>query len=296
MFEYEIQSLFDIILMVIQMDGILFVNKPQGMTSHDVVFKLRKILQTKKIGHTGTLDPDATGVLMILIGKSTKILPFIKNSTKEYVAELSFGYSSNTGDIWGNLEEHPITYPTLTELDEVLKSFVGKQKQIPPMVSAIKVNGKKLYEYERAGIEVEVKPRDVEIFELELLSYDKVIEFRALCSSGTYIRSLCVDIANKLNQKGVLSNLVRTKIDQYVLKDCFTLEQIQNGDFKLFTNHEVLSTYKYFEFDDITDVLVGKRVELDCNEEIVMITHKNEVVAAYEHVENGIYKSKRGLW
>jgi len=278
------------------MDGILFVNKPQGMTSHDVVFKLRKILQTKKIGHTGTLDPDATGVLMILIGKSTKILPFIKNSTKEYVAELSFGYSSNTGDIWGNLEEHPFTYPTLAEVEEVLKSFMGKQKQIPPMVSAIKVNGKKLYEYERAGIEVEVKPRDVEIFELELLSYDKIVEFRTLCSSGTYIRSLCVDIADKLNQKGVLSNLVRTKIDQYLLEDCFTLEQIQNGDFKLFTNYEVLNTYKYIEIDDITDVLVGKKIELDCNEEIVMITNKNEVVAAYEQVENGIYKSKRGLW
>ena len=279
------------------MNGILLVNKPKGMTSHDVVNKLRRILHMKKIGHTGTLDPNAEGVLMVLLGNSCKILPFIKNDIKEYVAKMTFGYTSDTLDIWGNLEEFEVeSYPTVDEVKEVMTTFMGKQLQIPPMVSAIKVNGKKLYEYAREGIEIERKAREIEIFELDLLSYDKDIELRCLCSSGTYIRSLCVDIAEKLGQKGILSSLVRTRIDQFTLDQTYTLEQIENCEYSLLTNYEVLNKYPYIAYDKIDDVKNGKRIQLPCRDDMVMIVSGEEVIAAYQHVNNGIYEAKRGLW
>ena len=279
------------------MNGVLLVNKPKGMTSHDVVNKLRRILHMKKIGHTGTLDPNAEGVLMVLLGNSCKILPFIKNDIKEYVAKMTFGYTSDTLDIWGNLEEFVVeSYPTVDEVKEVMTTFMGKQLQIPPMVSAIKVNGKKLYEYAREGIEIERKAREIEIFELDLLSYDKDIELRCLCSSGTYIRSLCVDIAEKLGQKGILSSLVRTRIDQFTLDQTYTLEQIENGEYSLLTNYEVLNKYPYIAYDKIEDVKNGKRIQLPCRDDMVMIVSGEEVIAAYQHVNNGIYEAKRGLW
>ena len=251
----------------------------------------------KKIGHTGTLDPNAEGVLMVLLGNSCKILPFIKNDIKEYVAKMTFGYISDTLDIWGNLEEFEVeSYPTVDEVKEVMTTFMGKQLQIPPMVSAIKVNGKKLYEYAREGIEIERKAREIEIFELDLLSYDKDIELRCLCSSGTYIRSLCVDIAEKLGQKGILSSLVRTRIDQFTLDQTYTLEQIENGEYSLLTNYEVLNKYPYIAYDKIEDVKNGKRIQLPCRDDMVMIVSGEEVIAAYQHVNNGIYEAKRGLW
>ena len=279
------------------MDGILLVNKPKGMTSHDVVNRLRRILHMKKIGHTGTLDPNAEGVLMVLLGTSTKILPFIKNDIKEYVATLTFGYTSDTLDIWGNLEEYPVeNYPSLEEVQTVLQQFVGKQLQVPPMVSAIKVNGKKLYEYARQGIEIERKAREIEIFENELLHYDKDISFRCLCSSGTYIRSLCVDMAEQLQQKGILCQLTRTRIDNFTLEDTFTLEQIEQGNYRLLTNYEVLSKYRYVTYDKIEDIKNGKRIKLNCDDEMVMIVDGTTIVAAYQAIGNGIYESKRGLW
>ena len=279
------------------MNGILLVNKPKGMTSHDVVNKLRRILHMKKIGHTGTLDPNAEGVLMVLLGNSCKILPFIKNDIKEYVAKMTFGYTSDTLDIWGNLEEFEVeSYPTVDEVKDVMTTFMGKQLQIPPMVSAIKVNGKKLYEYAREGIEIERKAREIEIFELDLLSYDKDIELRCLCSSGTYIRSLCVDIAEKLGQKGILSSLVRTRIDQFTLDHTYTLEQIENGEYSLLTNYQVLNKYPYIAYDKIDDVKNGKRIQLPCRDDMVMIVSGEEVIAAYQHVNNGLYEAKRGLW
>ena len=279
------------------MNGILLVNKPKGMTSHDVVNKLRRILHMKKIGHTGTLDPNAEGVLMVLLGNSCKILPFIKNDIKEYVAKMTFGYTSDTLDIWGNLEEFEVeSYPTIDEVKEVMTTFMGKQLQIPPMVSAIKVNGKKLYEYAREGIEIERKAREIEIFELDLLSYDKDIELRCLCSSGTYIRSLCVDIAEQLGQKGILSSLVRTRIDQFTLDQTYTLEQIEKGEYSLLTNYEVLNKYPYIAYDKIDDIKNGKRIQLPCRDDMVMIVSGEEVIAAYQHVNNGIYEAKRGLW
>ncbi|MDD6467045.1 MAG: tRNA pseudouridine(55) synthase TruB [Erysipelotrichaceae bacterium] len=278
------------------MNGVLLVNKPKGMTSHDVVNRLRRILNMKKIGHTGTLDPNAEGVLMVLLGNSTKILPFIKNHTKEYVASLTFGYESNTLDIWGNLTEYPVKYPGLEQVQQALQSFVGKQQQIPPMVSAIKVNGKKLYEYAREGKEIEREPRDIEIMEMELLNYDQTITFRCACSSGTYIRSLCVDLADRLGQKGILSSLTRTKIDSFALKDTYSLEDIEQGNFRLLSNYQVLNQYPYIEYHDINDIKNGKQIYLNCDEEIVMIVENQTIIAAYAKEKDGIYVSRRGLW
>lgn len=196
------------------MDGIIVVNKPSGCTSHDIVSKIRKSLKLKKVGHTGTLDPLATGVLPILLGNATKLSKYLINHDKEYVATIKLGVKTETGDIEGSIiDEQKVPLFTEEQIIEALNSFVGKQKQMPPMYSAIKVNGKKLYEYARNGEKIEVTPRDIEIYNISFLQYiDNKIKFKVSCSKGTYIRSLCEDIAQKLNTVGTMENLERTQV------------------------------------------------------------------------------------
>lgn len=187
------------------MDGILIVNKPEDFTSHDVVNIVRKILSVKKVGHTGTLDPKATGVLPILIGKATKLSKYLIEHDKEYIATIKLGEKTNTADLEGQVIKKDLNLKDiLRELNEekvrkVLNSFVGKQKQIPPIYSSIKINGKKAYEYARNGQKVKLEPRDIEIYEIELINLkEDEIKFKVACSKGTYIRALCEDIAEKL--------------------------------------------------------------------------------------------------
>lgn len=196
------------------MDGIIVVNKPSGCTSHDIVSKIRKSLKLKKVGHTGTLDPLATGVLPILLGNATKLSKYLINHDKEYVATIKLGVKTETGDIEGSIiDEQKVPLFTEEQIIEVLNSFVGKQKQMPPMYSAIKVNGKKLYEYARNGEKIEVTTRNIEIYNISFLQYiDNKIKFKVSCSKGTYIRSLCEDIAQKLNTVGTMENLERTQV------------------------------------------------------------------------------------
>ncbi len=196
------------------MDGIIVVNKPSGCTSHDIVSKIRKSLKLKKVGHTGTLDPLATGVLPILLGNATKLSKYLINHDKEYVATIKLGVKTDTGDIEGSIiDEQKVPLFTEEQIIEALNSFVGKQKQMPPMYSAIKVNGKKLYEYARNGEKIEVATRDIEIYNISFLQYiDNKIKFKVSCSKGTYIRSLCEDIAQKLNTVGTMENLERTQV------------------------------------------------------------------------------------
>ena len=196
------------------MDGIIVVNKPSGCTSHDIVSKIRKSLKLKKVGHTGTLDPLATGVLPILLGNATKLSKYLINHDKEYVATIKLGVKTDTGDIEGSIiDEQKVPLFTEEQIIEALNSFVGKQKQMPPMYSAIKVNGKKLYEYARNGDKIEVATRDIEIYNISFLQYiDNKIKFKVSCSKGTYIRSLCEDIAQKLNTVGTMENLERTQV------------------------------------------------------------------------------------
>lgn len=210
------------------MDGILVIDKPEGYTSHDVVAKARKILQTKKIGHTGTLDPLATGVLVLCIGSCTKLSNYLMSDKKVYEVEMQLGIRTDTADITGNLIEK-IEPKEIEEetVKDVLKSFLGKQKQIPPMYSAIKKEGKKLYELARQGMEVEREAREIEIFDiLNIVVKQDKIQYWVECSKGTYIRVLCEDIAQRLGTIGTMLNLRRVKAGKLDLSQAILLNEI----------------------------------------------------------------------
>ncbi|QGQ46814.1 tRNA pseudouridine(55) synthase TruB [Metabacillus sediminilitoris] len=219
------------------MEGVLLLNKPAGMTSHDCVAKMRKLAKTKKVGHTGTLDPDVTGVLPICLGRATKIVEYLTASSKTYEAEITIGYSTTTEDSSGEEISRKSVNPAITkaEIQEVLHSMIGEIEQIPPMYSAVKVRGKKLYEYARAGIEVERPSRIITISELILLS-DIInknnltkFRFRVTCSKGTYVRTLAVMIGERLGYPAHMSHLIRTKSGDFDLKDCLTFEEVEEA-------------------------------------------------------------------
>ena len=217
-------------------NGIIIVNKEQGFTSHDVVSVMRKIMGIKKVGHTGTLDPQATGVLPICIGKGTKVSDMLTNSDKEYIAEVTLGITTETEDIWGEVtQKNDASHITEEMVKEASKKFVGEINQIPPMYSAVKIDGKKLYEYARKGVEVERKSRKVNISEIEILNFNNgKFDMRVACSKGTYIRTLCADIGKELGVGACMSALSRTKSSVFTLENAKTLDQIreiaQNGN------------------------------------------------------------------
>lgn len=218
------------------MDGIFNVLKPPGMTSHDVIGFLRRVLNTKKIGHGGTLDPDAAGVLPVFAGTATRLLSYAMEGRKQYIAEFTLGEQRDTGDDSGTLvKTMPVPELSEAKLKEVLQSFLGKQIQLPPMYSAVKINGQKLYQLARKGVEVERKARPIEIYKLELLdaklptesisakySFTVAVE----CSKGTYIRVLGEDIATALGTCGTMSFLLRTQVGSYLLNEAHTLQEI----------------------------------------------------------------------
>ena len=217
------------------MDGIILINKGKGYTSHDVVNKVKHVFN-EKVGHTGTLDPNATGLLPILIGKGTKLSYYLINHDKEYEVTLKLGEKTDTADSEGKIierqslnDEFWLNEGSVERVREVLKTFIGRQMQTPPMYSAIKVNGKKLYEYARKNIDVEVKPREIEIYNIMLNKIDKknfLIYFIVHCSKGTYIRSLCEDIAKKLGTIGYMKELNRTKVGIFDIKDSISIEEL----------------------------------------------------------------------
>ena len=221
------------------MDGILPLMKPKGMTSHDCVWKIRKLYKTKKVGHTGTLDPDVTGVLPICIERATKIAEYITDAGKSYEGEVTIGFSTTTEDASGEVVARAEGEKKFSrkEIEETLQSFQGTIVQTPPMYSAVKVNGKKLYEYARAGIEVERPSREVNIYEIELLDDREEwtgetisFRFRVNCSKGTYIRTLAVMIGEKLGYPAHMSHLIRIQSSSFTLDDCYTLEQLEEMD------------------------------------------------------------------
>lgn len=218
------------------MNGILLLHKPKGLTSHDCVFKVRKIVKTKKVGHTGTLDPDVTGVLPICIGRATKIAEYVTGSDKTYEGEVTLGYSTTTEDFSGEKVEEKLVdrVITRTEVLSVLEKLTGPIMQTPPMYSAVKVNGKRLYEYARKGIEVERPTRNIVIHQLKLLDQREVFEgdmisfsFRVTCSKGTYVRTLAVTIGEMLGFPAHMSKLVRTASGSFTLNECVTFEEIE---------------------------------------------------------------------
>lgn len=209
-------------------NGIIIVHKEAGFTSHDAVAKLRGICAQKRIGHTGTLDPEATGVLPVCLGSATRLCDMLADRDKEYVAELVLGVETDTQDLTGSVLVRRPVEARPQEIRSAAESFLGDYMQVPPMYSALKVNGKKLYELARAGKEVERRARPVRIHELEILEYRlPSVIFRTVCSKGTYIRTLCADIGEKLGCGGAMGSLERTRVGGFRLEDARTLGQIQ---------------------------------------------------------------------
>ena len=229
-------------------NGIIIIDKEPGFTSHDVVAKMRGICGQKKIGHTGTLDPEATGVLPVCLGNGTRLCDMLTDKEKEYVAELLLGVETDTQDMTGQiLAENPAEVSE-EEVRKVCESFLGDYEQIPPMYSALKVNGKKLYELARAGKEVERKARTVQILELEILEYKlPVVKMRVVCSKGTYIRTLCADIGKKLGCGGAMQSLRRTAVGRFTQEAAVSLEQLQKLKDAGRLNEVVLPVESMFE-------------------------------------------------
>lgn len=285
------------------MEGVVLLHKPKGMTSHDCVFKLRKILREKRIGHTGTLDPDVTGVLPICVGRATKIAQFLTSETKTYEGEVTLGFSTTTEDASGEVVEtkHVDRVITRKEVEEALATLTGTIEQMPPMFSAVKVNGKKLYEYARAGQEVERPVRTITIHEFVLLDDREVFEgenisfrFRVTCSKGTYVRTLAVMIGEKLGFPSHMSHLVRTASGEFLLEDCISFEEIeenvQNGTVEsiFISIDEALSKFPKMVVDEkqaekIKNGMFLKN-ELQITSPFITVFDKNDrCLAIYEH-------------
>ena len=233
------------------MEGIIVVNKPKGITSFDVIRKLKKILKTKKIGHTGTLDPLATGVMLMCVGKVTKLASDLEAKDKVYIADFDIGYATDTYDIEGKKIAENIIDVSKEDLEQSIKKFIGNIKQVPPMYSAIKIDGNKLYHLARKGIEVERPERDVTIEYINLLDFkDNKAKIETKVSKGCYIRSLIYDIGQDLGTYATMTALQRKQVGDYSLEDSYSLEQIEemvlNNDFKfLKTVEEIFSYDKY---------------------------------------------------
>ena len=233
------------------MEGIIVVNKPKGITSFDVIRKLKKILKTKKIGHTGTLDPLATGVMLMCVGKATKLASELEAKDKVYIADFDIGYTTDTYDVEGKKIAENIIDVSKEDLEQSIKKFIGNIKQVPPMYSAIKIDGNKLYYLARKGIEVERPERDVTIEYINLLDFkDNKAKIETKVSKGCYIRSLIYDIGQDLGTYATMTALQRKQVGDYSLENSYSLEQIEemvlNNDFKfLKTVEEIFSYDKY---------------------------------------------------
>jgi len=274
------------------MNGILLVNKPKDYTSRDIVNIVGKTLNTKKVGHTGTLDPLAQGLLVLCIGKSLKLTELLTNHDKEYIAEVILGYETDTLDVTGVItKEKYLDNITKEDLEKALNSLTGKIKQIVPAYSAIKIKGKKLYEYARNNIKVELPKREIEIYSLELISdiiknKDNTIEFTVKCivSKGTYIRSLIRDMGLLLNTYGTMKNLTRTKVGNFNIEKSYTLEQIKNKEYKIINPVDVLELEKV-KVDENTEKKIRNGMVLNkfFKNDISMILNKNnELLAIYK--------------
>ena len=278
------------------MFGFLNIYKPKGKTSHDVVAILRRITKVKQIGHTGTLDPFAEGVLPICIGKATRLIEYLKDD-KAYIGTVQLGKSTTTYDLEGEVVEISDKTPSLEEIEAELNNFRGDIEQLPPIFSAIKVKGKKLYEYARKGEEVEIQPRSVNISELELLNYDKenrTLELYIKCSKGTYIRSIAHDLGKNLNCFGHLIKLVRVKAGDFLVENAIKLDELSSVEEvkkHLIYPLEKLD-YQTYELNEKELELVSHGMQIWgqnlLEEGIVILTHNSKLIAVAEANENKI--------
>lgn len=272
------------------MFGFLNIYKPKGKTSHDVVSILRRVTKVKQIGHTGTLDPFAEGVLPICIGKATRLIEYL-NDKKAYVGTIKFGQATTTYDLEGEVTNSSELKPTIDDIEQELCFFKGEIEQLPPIYSAIKVNGKKLYEYARKGEEVEIKPRKVCINELKILNYnidEQTLELYIDCSKGTYIRSIANDLGEKLGCFGHLIKLVRVKAGDFFVQDSVKLEDLQ-------TKEDVLNNliypldklnYQKYELDNLEKEKISNGMQIvaknDLQNGMTILTNQNKIVAVAE--------------
>ncbi len=278
------------------MDGIILINKEKDYTSRDVVNIIGKYLNTKKVGHSGTLDPLATGVLVIAINKGLKVINLLTNLEKEYIVDVKFGIETDTLDITGNILNEDNNYSvTKEQLINVLNKFKITYQQEVPKYSAIKVNGKRLYEYARNNEEVTLPKKEVTIKEIELLEFNNnSFKFRTLVSKGTYIRSLIRDIGKELNILMTMSNLKRTKQGMFNIIDCNTLDDIKNNKFKVLSLKDVLSTYKMIEVTDelYNKIKNGTILENNYDEDIIIFIKGKDVIAIYKRYDKDKNKIK----
>lgn len=277
------------------MDGVLIVNKEKGVTSRDVVNKICKILNTKKVGHTGTLDPIATGVLVVCVGKATKLVEILTSEDKEYIATVKLGVLTDTLDTDGKVLEEKDVFIKKEDLVRALNSFVGFYDQEVPIYSAVKINGKKLYEYARSNIKVDLPKRRVEIKKIELLEFNKDhYKFKVLVSKGTYIRSLIKDINDKLKIIGSMSDLIRTKQGDFDIKDSYTISEINDSKYNLLTVTDVLKDENCVIIDDTLFKVVknGGLIDNVYNKSFVTFIYNEKVVSIYKSYEKDNSKMK----
>jgi len=282
------------------MNGILLINKGQNYTSRDIVNYVGKILGTKQIGHTGTLDPLATGVLVLCVGKATKLNEILTSEYKEYEAEITLGILTDTFDITGNVLKEQKTNVTKEQILNALHKIKGKYIQETPIYSAVKVNGKKLYEYARNNEFVELPKREVDIKKMELIGDIKqednktIFNIRCLVSKGTYIRALAYDIAKLLGTIGVMSKLNRTKQGDFSIEDCSTIEDVENSNYKLITIEKVLSRFKKVMVDEYLEEKIknGSILENRCGCEVLFVNKENKALALYQPYDKDNTKIK----
>ena len=276
---------------------ILSVYKESNMTSRDVCNIIGKHFKTKKVGHTGTLDPLARGLLIVCTDKDTKLVDILTAKKKEYIATIKLGIKTDTLDITGNIIERSNYNFTKEELLMVLNSFLGKSKQQVPIYSAIKIKGKKLYEYARNNIEVELPVRDIEIYNIELLEYkDDLITFKVEVSKGTYIRSLIADICSKLGTVGVMQSLLRTKQGDFKVEDANKIEDILNDNYTVISYDTVFKNYPIVNLKEMEyqKVLNGVKMDFAFKDDIIALKYNNLYVALYKY-DMGVYKMYKYL-
>ena len=289
------------------MDGIIIINKSKGCTSHDVVYKVKKLLK-EKVGHTGTLDPNATGVLPLLVGKGTGLSQYLINHNKKYVATIKLGEKTDTADVEGKIIEECVVDDSIFDsekINKVLKKMIGKQKQRPPMYSAIKVNGKKLYEYARSGKVVDIPEREIEIYDLQLVNFDsinKLIMFEVFCSKGTYIRTVCEQLAENLGTVGYMKELNRTMVGEFKIEDSVTIEELEDNisNKKFFDEHFI--SVEHFFMDSVklnldkrklNLFLNGVKLECDITDGLVRVYDENDIFVGIGSVN--LRKLKRNI-
>lgn len=279
------------------MNGIFLINKEANWTSFDICAKVKRLFNTKKVGHSGTLDPFAEGLMIVCLGQATKIIPFLENYNKTYLATIKLGEETDTLDNTGNIiDKKDVLNYSLEELKNVLNSFLGKSQQIPPMYSALKHDGVPLYSLAREGIEIERKPRNIEIFSIELIEYNKpFLTFKCKVSKGTYIRTLAKDIAIKLSTVGHLVKLIRTNIDKFDLNMAKKVNELTIND--SISIVEMLTLPTLIVNNEIEKkIRNGNKLSLQGKNMLLLINEKKEALAIYEKKEDGYYYSKRGLF